>query len=115
MGVLDEAFVAEYGKPSVKFIIQGRAWQIVSVSGDQIYVKQSDDPTGAIPSWIGEEIPVPFAVAQEVGQLRGFVENKKNDGKTAARIAEELAIKYPADSETVLRAIHETVEQVKKG
>jgi len=115
VGVLDEAFVAEYGKPSVKFIIQGRPWQIVSVSGDKIYVKQTEDPTGAIPSWIGEEIPVPFDVAQEVGQVRGFVEEQDKNGKTTTRIAEELSEKYPADPETVLRAIRETVEQVKKG
>jgi ATP-dependent Lhr-like helicase len=115
VGVLDEAFVAEYGKPSVKFIIQGRPWQIVSVSGDQIFVKQTEDPTGAIPSWIGEEIPVPFAVAQEVGQVRGFIEEQIQNGKTAARIAEELALNYPADPETVTRAIRETVEHVRKG
>ena len=115
VGVLDEAFVAEYGKPSVKFIIQGRPWQIVSVSGDQIFVKQTEDPTGAIPSWIGEEIPVPFDVAQEVGQIRGFVEEQQKNGKSIITIAEELAEKYPADPETVLRAIRETVEHVKKG
>jgi ATP-dependent Lhr-like helicase len=115
VGVLDEAFVAEYGKPSVKFIIQGRPWQIVSVSGDQIFVKQTEDPTGAIPSWIGEEIPVPFDIAQEVGQIRGFVEEQQKNGKSGITIAEELAEKYPADPETVLRAIRETVEHVKKG
>jgi ATP-dependent Lhr-like helicase len=82
VGVLDETFVAEYGKPSVKFIIQGRPWQIVSVSGDKIYAKQIDDPTGAIPSWVGEEIPVPYDVAQEVGQIRGFVEIQMQQGKT---------------------------------
>jgi ATP-dependent Lhr-like helicase len=115
VGVLDEAFVAEYGKPGVKFIIQGRPWQIVSVSGDQIFVKQTEDPTGAIPSWIGEEIPVPFAVAQEVGQIRGFIEERNKNGKTVAQISEALAERYPADPETVSRAIRETVEQIKKG
>ena len=115
VGVLDEAFVAEHGKPSVKFIIQGRPWQILSVSGNQIHVKQTEDPTGAIPSWVGEEIPVPFDVAQEVGQVRRFVENQNKNGKKATEIAEKLATTYPADSDTVLRAIRETVEQIKKG
>lgn len=115
VGVLDEAFVAEYGKPGVKFIIQGRPWQIVTVSGDQLFVRQSEDPTGAIPSWIGEEIPVPFAVAQEVGQVRGFVEKQLQRGKKAVRIAQELSEKYPADPETVSRAISETVEHVRRG
>jgi len=115
VGVLDEAFVAEYGKPGVKFIIRGSPWQILNLYGDQIYVKQVDDPTGAIPSWVGEEIPVPFEVAQEVGWIRGFVEEQTKNGKEPIEIGVELAGKYPADKDTVMRAIHETVEQVRKG
>ena len=115
LGVLDEAFVAEYGKPGVKFIIQGRPWKIVSLSGDQLLVKPTEDPTGAIPSWMGEEIPVPFVIAQEVGHVRGIIEKQIINGKTGAQIAEELSLKYPADPETVLKAINETVEQTKMG
>ncbi len=115
VGVLDEAFVAEYGKPGVKFIIRGSPWQILNVYGDQIFVKQVDDPTGAIPSWIGEEIPVPFEVAQEVGWIRGFVEEQTKNGRKPIEVAAELAVKYPADRDTVSRAIHETIEQVRKG
>jgi ATP-dependent Lhr-like helicase len=115
IGVLDEAFVAEYGKPGVKFIIRGSPWKILNVSGDQIYVKQVDDPTGAIPSWVGEEIPVPFDVAQEVGWIRGFVEEQMKNGRELPEIANQLAEKYPADRDTVTRAIHETVEHVRKG
>jgi ATP-dependent Lhr-like helicase len=90
VGVLDEAFVAEYGNPGVKFIIRGSPWQILNLYGDQIYVKQVDDPTGAIPSWVGEEIPVPFEVAQEVGWIRGFVEEHIKNGRDAAEAATEL-------------------------
>jgi len=115
VGVLDEAFMAEYGKPGVKFIIRGSPWKITHVYGDKLYVKAVDDPTGAIPSWIGEEIPVPFDVAQEVGQVRGFVEQKIRRGLKPEEIAAQLAKKYPADSETVGRAILETVEQVQRG
>ncbi len=115
VGVLDEAFVAEHGKPSIKFIIQGRPWQILRISGDQIYVRQTEDPTGAIPSWIGEEIPVPFAIAQEVGQVRGFIEDQNKKGKTTPEISLALAGRYPANPETITRAIHETIEHVKKG
>jgi len=115
LGVLDEAFVAEYGKPGVKFIIQGRPWKIVGISGDRLQVKQTEDPTGAIPSWVGEEIPVPFAIAQEVGHVRGLIENQIINGKTDAKIAEELSLKYPADPETILKAINETVDQAKMG
>ncbi len=115
VGVLDEAFVAEHGKPSVKFIIQGRPWQIVSLSGDQIFVKQIDDPTGAIPSWIGEEIPVPFAIAQEVGQIIGFIEDQIRKGKNSFDVSVELSNRYPVDSETIIRAIRGIIDHIQKG
>jgi len=115
IGVLDEAFMAEYGKPGVKFIIRGSPWKILNIIGDKIYVKSVDDPTGAIPSWIGEEIPVPFDVAQEVGWIRHFVEKQIEKEMKLEEIAVELSEKYPADKDAVSRAIFETVEHVKKG
>ncbi len=114
VGILDEAFMAEYGKPGVKFIIRGSPWRISSVSGDHVYVKSVDDPTGAIPSWVGEEIPVPFEVAQEVGWIRGFIEEQMKSGVSPEETADRLAQKYPADKDTILRAMLETVNQVKK-
>jgi len=115
IGVLDEAFVAEYGKPVVKFIIRGSPWKISHVYGDKIYVKSVDDPTGAIPSWIGEEIPVPFEVAQEVGLIRGLVEQKIRRGTKPEEVAAQLAKKYPADMDTVSRGLRETLEHVERG
>ncbi len=115
IGMLDEAFVAEYGKPGTKFIIRGSPWKILNVLSDKIYVNAVDDPTGSIPSWVGEEIPVPYEVAQEVGSIRGFVEEKIQSGKALPEVAAELAKKYPADERTVLAALKETVESVQKG
>jgi len=115
VGILDEAFMAEYGKPGTKFIIRGSPWKILHVHGDKIYVRPVDDPTGAIPSWIGEEIPVPFEVAREVGWIRGFVKKQIKQGRSPEELAEALSRKYPVDKETVLRALDETVEQVKSG
>ncbi len=115
VGVLDEAFVAEYGDPGTRFIIRGSPWKIVSVYGDKLYVKPIDDPTGAIPSWVGEEIPVPFAVAREVGEIRGAVEAELAKGTEPEKIASMLAEKYPADKETILKAIREIIEQFSKG
>ncbi|RJS80290.1 hypothetical protein CW711_00360, partial [Candidatus Bathyarchaeota archaeon] len=102
-----------YGNPGVKFIIRGSPWQIVSISSDKIYVRPVDDPTGAIPSWVGEEIPVPFEVAQEVGSIRRLVEEGLKKGLEPPEIAAKLAEVYPSDKETILRAIRETVENVK--
>jgi len=115
IGLLDEAFVAEYGKPGTKFIIRGSPWKILNVVSDKIYVNAVDDPTGSIPSWVGEEIPVPFEVAQEVGLIRGFVEEKMRGGMKPTETAAELAKKYPSDERTISAAIKETVESVQKG
>ncbi|MEM3641990.1 MAG: helicase-related protein, partial [Candidatus Bathyarchaeia archaeon] len=115
IGVLDEAFMAEYGKPGIKFIIRGSPWRILHVSEEKVYVKPVDDPTGAIPSWIGEEIPVPFEVAQEVGYIRGFVEERTRRGVSSEEIADNLSKQYPSDKDTILRALTETFDQVNAG
>jgi len=115
IGILDEAFVAEYGKPGVKFIIRGSPWKIMNVTTDKIYVKSVDDPLGAIPSWIGEEIPIPFEVAQEVGKIREFVEEKMRKGETPEEIAAQLAERYPSERDTISLAVSETVETVRNG
>jgi ATP-dependent Lhr-like helicase len=115
IGVLDEAFMAEYGKIGTKFIIRGSPWQIVNTTEDKVYVRAVEDPTGAIPSWIGEEIPVPFQIAQEVALIRGFVEEKTRKGQTVQEISVLLSERYPADKETIARAISETAEQVQSG
>jgi ATP-dependent Lhr-like helicase len=115
VGVLDEAFVAEFAKPGVKFVIRGSPWSIVQVYGDKIHVKPIQDPSGAIPSWIGEEIPVPFEVSQEMGQIRGFVEEHIKQGESPQAVAARLADRYPADKETIARALQETFDHVNKG
>jgi len=113
LGILHEAFVAEYGKPGVKFIIRGSPWKILNIVEDKIYVKAEEDPAGAIPSWVGEEIPVPLEVALEVGKIKAQVETQLQEGKNLNEIAEELAEAYPADTKTIIRALIEIADQVK--
>jgi ATP-dependent Lhr-like helicase len=115
VGVLDEAFMAEFGKPGTKFIIRGSPWIIQHVSEDRVHVRAIDDPTGAIPSWIGEEIPVPFEVSQEVGLIRGFVEEQLRRNVQPEEIASELSERYPSDKDTILSALAETIEHVTAG
>ncbi|MCW4031683.1 MAG: DEAD/DEAH box helicase [Candidatus Bathyarchaeota archaeon] len=112
IGILDEAFMAEYGKAGTKFIIRGSPWQIIHTTEEKVYVKPVEDPTGAIPSWKGEEIPVPFPIAQEVAWMRGLVEKKMKKGLSPEEISVILSKKYPADKDTIMRALAETVEQV---
>lgn len=111
VGILDEAFVAEYGEPGTKFICRGSPWRIVGLMGDRIYVKPIDSPTGAIPSWVGEEIPVPFEVAMEVGRIRRVAEELFKKGLDLKAVAEMFSKTYPANVETFTRALAEVYEQ----
>lgn len=115
VGVLDEAFVAEYGEPGTKFIVRGTPWRMQSIRGDKIFVKAISDPTGAIPSWIGEEIPVPYDVAAEVGEVRRVTEELYNNGQDLDNICKHLAEKYAADGQTLARALSETFGQCEEG
>jgi ATP-dependent Lhr-like helicase len=74
IGSLDEAFVAEHGQSGNRFVCAGRAWKIIQVYEGKIIVEPVDDIESAIPAWEGELIPVPFEIAQQVGQLRRYVE-----------------------------------------
>lgn len=115
VGVLQEAFVAEYAKPGVKFTLSGRPWKILNIHNDKIYVRAEDDPQGAIPSWVGEQIPVPYEVALEVGTIKAFVEEGLGAGMSVDEVAGELSNKYPAKTETMKRTIQELVSHVKEG
>jgi ATP-dependent Lhr-like helicase len=115
VGVLDEAFVAEYGEPGRKFIVRGSPWKMTSIRGDKIYVKQIRDPTGSIPSWIGEEIPVPFEIGQEVGSIRRRAEESIRPSGGERELIEELCRDYPVDAETMRRSLSETFEQISLG
>ncbi len=70
VGVLDERFVASYAEPGARIIFRGSPWRVLSVNQDEVTVEPLDRVEGSIPSWVGEEIPVPYEVAQDVAELR---------------------------------------------
>jgi ATP-dependent Lhr-like helicase len=112
VGILDESFIAEYGEPGVKFVMGGELWRILQVFRDKVFVKPDKDPVGSIPTWIGEEIPVPYSVAQEVGRIRGKVEGLLKSGKKFDEIVSDLAREYRADPETMKLALSCIRDQV---
>ena len=95
IGKLDECFVTSYCSTGAKFIMAGRTWEIVSMD-EKIKVAPSK-ASHIVPDWIGEEIPVPFEVAQEVGELRRT--NKKND--IIKKEAEKMAGFFIPSDETL--------------
>ncbi len=61
IGVLDESFVASLDIGE-SFVINGAAWRIVEIKEDRVIVEYIRD-IAMPPSWVGEEIPVPYEVA----------------------------------------------------
>jgi len=86
VGILDEKFVANYINEDATFIMKGVSWKVVEIKDNIISARQIPE-IGTIPSWIGEELPVPFEVAVEVGKLR----------RQFAKIEKD----YPASQETM--------------
>ena len=112
VGTLDEAFVVNFAEPGATFVSRGEMWEIVEVVDEEAEIRVGPIHRGGeIPSWSGEEIPVPWEVAQEAGEIRGRVarllegagvgeEEGGADGKggEAAALA-FLMESYPVDGE----------------
>jgi|Deesub1362A_J573_1020465.scaffolds.fasta_scaffold00489_2 ATP-dependent Lhr-like helicase len=78
IGVIDETFLSTFSGEI--FAMRGELWRIISV--DELVKVEPVAGEGEIPSWVGEEIPVPFEVAQRVGRLREEIaESLKVSGK----------------------------------
>jgi len=70
IGTLDESFVASFLHEGSTFIMKGDLWHVVTLGEGKIEVVPATSTEGNVPSWSGEEIPVPFDVAREVGEVR---------------------------------------------
>ncbi len=117
VGTLDEKFVVNMAGPGTTFIQRGDMWRIVEVDEERGRVNATpvEDPGGEIPSWVGEEIPVPHAVAQHVGRLRARAAGRFADGADLETVAGEFADRYPGDAHTLETALSPVAEQVAEG
>ncbi|ELY87861.1 DEAD/DEAH box helicase [Natrialba hulunbeirensis JCM 10989] len=114
IGTLDERFVVNFAQPGEVFIQRGEMWRIAEIDEDEGRVKVSpiEDPAGEVPSWIGQEIPVPAAVAQEVGEIRAVAEPQLETGADARAVGRELSGRYPGDEYTLTEACRQLEQQV---
>lgn len=73
IGYLDESFLSllDYNV----FVMKGEIWKILAV--DEVVRVERVESEGVIPSWVGEEIPVPYEVAREVGRIRRELCNRE--------------------------------------
>jgi ATP-dependent Lhr-like helicase len=70
VATLDESFVVGWAYTGAVFIAKGQLWRILDMDSERITVEPAKKAKGELPSWEGEQIPVPFDVAREVGRLR---------------------------------------------
>jgi len=112
IGSLDETFVAEHNECGSTFVIKGRPWRVVQIEKDKVYVEPAAGLESAIPAWEGELIPVPFSIAQEVGELRrSIADGLKN--KSSPEVAIQLKMKYPLTTQAAARMIAYVKSQMK--
>ncbi|HLF16244.1 MAG TPA: hypothetical protein VI796_02290, partial [Candidatus Thermoplasmatota archaeon] len=72
VGSVDDAYVAAALPPGALFVMAGRSWQVLEVEAEERRVRVAPaKELGAVPQWLGSQLPVSFEVAQEVAALRG--------------------------------------------
>jgi ATP-dependent Lhr-like helicase len=70
VGTLDESFVVGWVHAGVVFITKGQLWRVIEIADGRLTVEPAKKAVGELPSWEGEQIPVPYSVAREVGEIR---------------------------------------------
>jgi ATP-dependent Lhr-like helicase len=107
VGILGEEFMMTKARLGLHFIIKGKVWQIEQISDDaRVYVTPVEDPTAAVPGWDGELLPIPFELAQRVGQLRAEVERELQTS-TPSAVVSHLSAKWPTERFAVRKVVEE--------
>ena len=65
IGRLDERFILDLAQGD-RIVFRGAVWAVVEIE-DEVTVSPSSS-IGELPRWIGEDIPVPYSVAQEASE-----------------------------------------------
>jgi len=113
IGSLDQEFIATRGKPGQEIIMHGQTWRVLIIDeeNDFVQVEAVDQSLGAIPSWEGEIIPVPFEVAQEVGMMKKIIAEKVIRHEDPLEVLQ----KYPMDNDSSLKIVNAVQKQLEAG
>ncbi len=107
VGTLAERFVVTFATPGETFVQRGEMWRITEIDDEEetVLVSPIDDPTGEVPSWVGQEIPVPYDVAQHVGRTRAEAYGRFEDGASRELLSRAFVDRFPTDEHTVCEAL----------
>ena len=111
LGTLDQRFVGSYGESGNIFVLRGSQWSILNV--DKKSLKVNVEPflgKSKVPYWEGENIPVDYATANKVGQLRTKVKN--GSVKLSNKIILELNFDTIPDEKTIVIESVRTEEEI---
>jgi ATP-dependent Lhr-like helicase len=70
VGTLDESFVVGWVHTGAVFITKGQLWRVIEIADGKLTVEPARKVQGELPSWEGEQIPVPYVIAREAGGIR---------------------------------------------
>ncbi|VVC04560.1 ATP-dependent DNA helicase Hel308 [Candidatus Bilamarchaeum dharawalense] len=91
---LDEEFVVNLESGS-SFLSHGLAWRVIDITEKEVLAEPTSGLDIMIPSWTGEDIPVSFEVAQEVGRMRSIKKETSplpDDKTVVIEIVEDLIV-----------------------
>ena len=109
IGSLDESFLMDLEEDMI--VIRGELWKVVEI--DDVVKVEPVAKEGVIPSWIGEEIPVPFQVAQKVGEIRRWIgELIRSEG--AGNTVREIMERYPVNVKLAEEVVRVISDQIRK-
>ncbi|HIH22339.1 TPA: DEAD/DEAH box helicase [Candidatus Micrarchaeota archaeon] len=96
---LGEEFVSNLDE-GTSFLSKGQPWRVIDITETEIIAEPSFATDIAIPEWAGEDIPVDFEIARDVGRLRSgysdadtkFDSRIKYDTTIIIEIIEDLVV-----------------------
>jgi ATP-dependent Lhr-like helicase len=117
--MLDERFVLNFADPGALFVAKGETWRIVDTELEdgepRLKVEPGVKREGEIPNWEGEEIPVPFAIAQEVGTLRATLAAFIASHGRISDLKADLGQEYSVDPDCFVPLIEVIAQQLAQG